>query len=56
MAKAIFKTTEETIAEFIYSEIYMHYRAPQKIFSDGGKNLWGGGVQVYLQKKRTHHK
>ena len=56
VAKAIPKATEDAIADFIYSEIYMHYGAPQEIFSDGGKNLWGGVVQAYLQRIGTHHK
>jgi hypothetical protein len=56
IAKAIPKATEETIADFIYDEIYMHYGAPQEIFTDGGKNLWGGVVQKYLEKMRTLHK
>lgn len=56
VAKAISKATEETIAEFIYSEIYMHYRTPQEIFSDNRKNLWGGVVQAYLQKIEMQYK
>ena len=56
IAKAISKATEEAIAEFIYHEIYMHYGAPQEIFTDGGKNLWGGVVQRYLSKIKTLHK
>ena len=56
IAKAIPKATEEAIAEFIYEEIYMHYGAPQEIYTDGGKNLWGGVVQAYLKKIGTHHK
>ena len=56
IAKAIPKATEEAIAEFIYSEIYMHFGAPQEIFTDGGKNLWGGVVQKYLEKIGTLHK
>ena len=56
IAKAIPKATEEAIAEFIYSEIYMHFGAPQEIFTDGGKNLWGGVVQKYLEKTGTLHK
>ena len=56
IAKAIPKATEEAIAEFIYDEIYLHYGAPQEIFTDGGKNLWGGVVQAYLKKIGTHHK
>ena len=55
LAKAIPKATEEAIAEFIFSEIYMHYGAPQEIFTDGGKNLWGGVLQAYLKKISTHH-
>src|SRR5947207_11763894 len=34
----------------------MHFGAPQEIFTDGGKNLWGGVVQKYLHKIRTLHK
>jgi hypothetical protein len=56
IAKAIPKATEEAIADFIYNEIYMHYGAPQEIFTDGGKNLWGGIVQRYLEKIKTLHK
>ena len=33
----------------------MHYGAPQELFTDGGKNLWGGVVQAYLKKIATHH-
>ena len=47
---------EDAIAEFIYNEIYMHYEAPQEIFSDGGKNLLGEVVQAYLKKIGTRHK
>jgi len=36
--------------------LYMHYGAPQEIFTDGGKNLWGGAVQKYLEKIKTLHK
>ena len=43
-------------AAFIYNEIYLHYGAPQEIFTDGGKNLWGGVVQKYLEKIKTLHK
>ena len=39
IAKAIRKATVEIIAEFIHDEIYIHYDAPQEIFTDGGKNL-----------------
>lgn len=56
IAKAIPKATEEAIAEFIHDEIYLHYGAPQEIFTDGGKNLWGGAVQKYLEKIKTLHK
>jgi hypothetical protein len=34
----------------------MHYGALQEIFTDGGKNLWGGVVQKYLEKIGTNHK
>jgi len=56
IANAIPTATEDAIAEFIYDEIYMHYGAPQEIFTDGGKNLWGGVVQKYLEKIKTLHK
>lgn len=39
IAKAMPAATEDAIAEFIFHEIYMHYGAPQEIFTDGGKNL-----------------
>ena len=56
IAKAIPNATEETIAEFIFQEIYMQFGAPQEIFTDGGKNLWGGVVEEFLQKVKTQHK
>ena len=56
IAKALPNATEDAIAEFIFHEIYMHYGAPQEIFTDGGKNLWGGAVQQYLAKIKTLHK
>src|SRR5947207_3348908 len=28
----------------------------QEVFTDGGKNLWGGAVQKYLSKIGTFHK
>src|SRR5579871_2195976 len=34
----------------------MHYGAPDEIFSDGGKNLWGAIVREYLKKIGTDHK
>ena len=56
IAKALPNATEEAIADFIFHEIYMHYGAPQEIFTDGGKNLWGSVVQKYLEKIQTVHK
>ena len=56
VAKAVPRATEEVIADFLYEEIYMHYGAPQELFSDGGKNLWSGVVQAYLKKIGTEHK
>src|SRR5204863_10020632 len=54
--KAIPAASEDAIAEFLYNEIYLHYGAPQEIFTDDGKNLWGGVVQKYLEKIKTLHK
>ena len=56
IAKALPRATEKAIADFIHDEIYMHYGAPKEIFTDGGKNLWGGVVQEYLKKIGTNHK
>ena len=56
VAKALPRATEDAIADFIFHEIYMHYGAPQEIFTDRGKNLWGGVVQSYLEKIKTVHK
>ena len=56
LAKALPDAMEDAIVEFIFQEIYMHYGAPQEIFTDGGKNLWGGAVQQYLAKIKTIHK
>ena len=56
IAKAIPKATKEAIADFIHDEIYLHYGAPQEIFTDGGKNLWGGVVEQYLKKIETLHR
>jgi hypothetical protein len=41
---------KEMIADFIYNEIYMSLQAPQEILTDGGKNMWTGVVQRYLEK------
>ena len=38
VAKAVAKATEDNIAEFIFNEIYMHFGAPQEIFSDGERS------------------
>jgi hypothetical protein len=56
IAKAIKRATEDEIADFIFHEIHMHYGAPQEIFIDGGKNLWGGAVQAYLESIKIIHK
>ena len=56
VARAVPRATEEAIADFLYEEIYMHYGAPQELFSDGGKNLWSGAVQAYLKRIGTEHK
>jgi transposase InsO family protein len=48
--------TKETITDFIYNEIYMHFGAPQEIFTDRGKNLGAEVVQEYLKKIGTLHK
>ena len=56
IVKALPKATEDAIAEFNFQDIYMHYGAPQEIFTDGGKNLWGGAVQQYLARIKTLHK
>jgi hypothetical protein len=56
IAKALPEATEDAIADFIFHEIYMHYGAPQEIFTDGGKNFWGNVVQKYLNKIKTVHR
>jgi len=56
IAKAVPKATEDVIADFIFNEIYMHYGAPEEIFSDGGRNLWGKVVQAFLKKIGSNHK
>ena len=56
IAKALPEATSEAIAEFIFSEIYMPFGAPQEIFTDGGSNLWGDVVENYLNKIKTQHK
>ena len=56
IAKAVPKATEDAIAEFIFDEIYMHYGAPQEIFTDMGANLSGKVVEAYLKRISTLHK
>jgi transposase InsO family protein len=56
IAKALRSATSTAIANFIHDEIYMHYGAPQEIFTDQGKNLWGDVVKEYLKKIGTNHK
>jgi hypothetical protein len=50
------KATKDAIADFSFHEVYVHYGAPQEIFTDGGKDLWGGVVQKYLERIKTGHK
>jgi hypothetical protein len=42
VTRAVSEAAENGIADFIYEEIFLHYGALQEIFSDSGKNLWGG--------------
>ena len=56
IAEAIADATEDAIAVFIFHKIYIHFGALQKIFSDGGSNLWGKVVEAYLKKIQTVHK
>jgi Integrase zinc binding domain len=56
LAKALPNADKQSIADFIFNEIYMQYGAPQEIFTDGGKNLWSGVVEEYLRKMQTHHR
>ena len=47
---------KKAIAEFIHDEIYIHYGAPQEIFTDHEKNLWEDALQKYLEKIKILHK
>lgn len=55
VARAVSRMDEQVVAVFIYDEIYMHYRAPEEIFSNGDNSLWDGFIQEYL-KIGTKHK
>ena len=41
IAKALPEATEEAVVEFIFSEIYMHYGAPQELFTTEAR-IYGG--------------
>ena len=56
IAKALLEAIEDAIADFIFHEIYMHYDAPQEIFTDGEKNFWGSVVEKYLKRIQIKHK
>jgi hypothetical protein len=51
IVKAVLDDTEEAVAEFIFSEIYVH----NTVFTYGGKNLWGRIVEAYLTKFVIRH-
>ena len=55
-AKALPQAAEDAIADFIFKEIYMNFGAPEEIFTDGGKNLWGGVIYKYLERIKMVHK
>ena len=56
VARAVSSMDEEVVTDFINDEIYIHYGAPEEIFSDEGMNLWEAIAHEYLTEIGTGHK
>jgi transposase InsO family protein len=56
LAKAVPEADEETVAHFLYEEIYCRYGAFQELLSDNGANLTSRMVDLYLDKVGTKHR
>lgn len=56
VARAVPDATEETLAEFLFRDIYAHYGAFNELISDNGPNLLSGAVRHLVGLLRTRHK
>ncbi|MEL7521412.1 MAG: DDE-type integrase/transposase/recombinase, partial [Cyanobacteria bacterium J06553_1] len=56
IARATPDATAQTVAKFLYTEIYTNYGSPQEIFTDRGSNFLADVVEAYLQLVGTKHK
>lgn len=49
-------TTEETLAEFLFRDIYIYYSAFNKLISDNGTNLLSGIVRYFIGLLRARYR
>ena len=55
IARAVPDAREETLANFIYEEIFMRFGCPVEILTDRGSNFMAGTLNAYLRKQKTKH-
>ncbi|KOS36085.1 hypothetical protein ACN38_g13229, partial [Penicillium nordicum] len=56
VARAVPDATEETLAEFLFRDIYAHYGAFNELISDNGPNLLSGAVRHFVGLLRARHR
>ncbi|KOS36133.1 hypothetical protein ACN38_g13162 [Penicillium nordicum] len=56
VARAVPDATEETLAEFLFRDIYAHYGAFNELISDNGPNLLSGAVRHFVGLLRARYR
>jgi hypothetical protein len=56
VARAVPDATEETLAEFLFRDLYTHYGAFNELLSDNGANLLSGAVKHFVSLLRARHR
>ena len=55
VAKAVVHANEETVIQFVYSDIIVNYGVPSEILTERGKAFLGSGVEEVVRKYQIHH-
>lgn len=56
VCRAVKEMDADTVADFLYHDILMHYGAPYEIISDRGKSLLAESIRSYEEIQRIRHK